>query len=293
MPNNTQVTPTMQRETIDNRPIVSSKKLSALINRPHYYILADIRSKMIGLGLTNSPSLRGRHRSGEFFLQPDDAEKLLFWYKANGVMQKTPTQILEEIAAEKKQKAGMKSSKEIADELGKAHGKVLKDIRSKKASLGMSNYIEDRHGARVWEVFLQPVDANKLYAWYKTNGYSLKEPATTTQGPVESFIEPVLDIPEKKEPVILVNSETEIQVKRDLPKSSYDIEKKIGLTVIEQILNIQLIHNFQVGEFCIDGYDAKNKVAYEFFKEPLTPDDYKRLKYLRQLLHCSFVRIKV
>jgi hypothetical protein len=76
----------------------------------------------------------------------------------------------------------------------------------------------------------------------------------------------------------------------------YKAKERVALTTIEQVLNIQLIRNFKVLDFYIDGYDAINCIAYEIDEvhhqhHGLT--EQHRQSSIEKILDCTFVRIKV
>ena len=72
------------------------------------------------------------------------------------------------------------------------------------------------------------------------------------------------------------------------------LQEEASLKTIEQLLGVQLIRQFHVGGFRIDGYDVANNVAYEVDE----PDhkhtwrhDIERQRKIERLLGCTFFRI--
>ena len=72
------------------------------------------------------------------------------------------------------------------------------------------------------------------------------------------------------------------------------LQEEAALKTIEQLLGVQLIRQFHVGGFRIDGYDVANNVAYEVDE----PDhkhtwrhDIERQRKIESLLGCTFFRI--
>jgi hypothetical protein len=96
------------------------------------------------------------------------------------------------------------------------------------------------------------------------------------------------DVPVKREKV-----ESVTQFKTPEKTEQPEAKERVALTIIEQVLNIQLIRNFKVLDFYIDGYDAINRIAYEFYEEHQKVDDQQRQLNIEKTLDCTFVRIKV
>ncbi|EHM8597980.1 Rha family transcriptional regulator [Escherichia coli] len=72
--------------------------------------------------------------------------------------------------------------------------------------------------------------------------------------------------------------------------------EKIALNTIEQVLGINLIRQYRVLNYRIDGYDPVNNIAYEI-DEPehqyKKEQDEIRQRRIENELGCKFVRIKV
>lgn len=74
------------------------------------------------------------------------------------------------------------------------------------------------------------------------------------------------------------------------------LQEEASLKTIEQLLGVQLIRQFKVGEYRVDGYDPENNIVYEidephhrFTKEK----DSKRELFIVNYLNCKVVRIKL
>lgn len=72
--------------------------------------------------------------------------------------------------------------------------------------------------------------------------------------------------------------------------------EKIALNTIEQVLGVNLIRQYKVLNYRIDGYDPVNNIAYEI-DEPehqyKKEQDEIRQRRIENELGCKFVRIKV
>lgn len=81
-----------------------------------------------------------------------------------------------------------------------------------------------------------------------------------------------------------------------LNKVPHRLQEEAALKTIEQLLNISLIRQYKVLNYRIDGYDAKNNIAYEI-DEPehrsKINQDSIRQKEIERVLKCKFVRIKL
>lgn len=76
------------------------------------------------------------------------------------------------------------------------------------------------------------------------------------------------------------------------------LQEKAALDAIEQVLNIHLIRQFNVGRYRVDGYDEKNNIVYEIDEAQHRTLSHKRSDRVRQefiqsKLGCKFVRINV
>ncbi len=83
---------------------------------------------------------------------------------------------------------------------------------------------------------------------------------------------------------------------KGLNRVPHRLREEAALKTIEQILGISLIRQYKVLNYRIDGYDAKNNIAYEIDEPEHTKkqnQDYKRQKEIEGILKCTFVRIKV
>lgn len=74
------------------------------------------------------------------------------------------------------------------------------------------------------------------------------------------------------------------------------LQEESSLKTIEQILGVSLIRQFRVGRYRVDGYDPKANVVYEI-DEPhhkmQVEKDNKREEYIKSILNCEFIRIKL
>lgn len=76
----------------------------------------------------------------------------------------------------------------------------------------------------------------------------------------------------------------------------YGLKEDIALSVIEQLLGVKLIRQYNVGGYRIDGYDKKNNIAYEVdegqhrIKSHIKSDKIRQ-KYIESEIGCKFVRI--
>lgn len=74
------------------------------------------------------------------------------------------------------------------------------------------------------------------------------------------------------------------------------LQEEASLKTIEQILGVSLIRQFKVGRYRVDGYDPKGNVVYEI-DEPhhkmQVEKDNKREEYIKSILNCEFIRIKL
>ena len=71
-----------------------------------------------------------------------------------------------------------------------------------------------------------------------------------------------------------------------------------ALCTIEQLNNVMLIRQYQVGKYRIDGYCKETNTAYEIDEEQHFTvsgrcKDAERQKYIEDVLGCNFVRINV
>lgn len=72
--------------------------------------------------------------------------------------------------------------------------------------------------------------------------------------------------------------------------------EETALSTIEQILGVNLVRQFSVGNYRIDGYDVINKIAYEVdeqYHKNRKPKDLNRQREIEEILGCTFVRIAV
>ena len=87
-----------------------------------------------------------------------------------------------------------------------------------------------------------------------------------------------------------------LQKYKGLARVPHRLQEEASLKTIEQLLNISLIRQYKVLNYRIDGYDAKNNIAYEI-DEPehrsKINQDSIRQKEIERVLKCKFVRIKL
>lgn len=81
-------------------------------------------------------------------------------------------------------------------------------------------------------------------------------------------------------------------------RAPYGLREDIALSVIEQLLGIELIRQFDVGGYRVDGYDAVNNIAYEIDEQQHQVHSHRlsdkiRQEYIESEIGCKFVRIKV
>lgn len=72
--------------------------------------------------------------------------------------------------------------------------------------------------------------------------------------------------------------------------------EETALSTIEQLLSVELVRQFGVGKYRIDGYDTQNKIAYEIDEQhhaTRNDKDQKRQREIEDILGCTFVRIAV
>lgn len=82
----------------------------------------------------------------------------------------------------------------------------------------------------------------------------------------------------------------------DNGRGIYGKDEAFALSVIEQVVGVELVRQFKIGGYRIDGYDAKNNVAYEIDEQHHTyskKEDFYRQEYIERELGCRFVRVKV
>ena len=73
-------------------------------------------------------------------------------------------------------------------------------------------------------------------------------------------------------------------------------KQEVALTTIEQILGVNLIREYICGYYRIDGYDEINKIAYEIDEDHhkyRVEEDTERENYIKNILNCSIVRVKL
>lgn len=87
-----------------------------------------------------------------------------------------------------------------------------------------------------------------------------------------------------------------LQKYQGLARVPHRLQEEAALKTLEQVLGIQLIRQYRVLSFRIDGYDAKANVAYEI-DEPghrsSKAKDAERQKRIEATLGCTFVRINL
>lgn len=76
------------------------------------------------------------------------------------------------------------------------------------------------------------------------------------------------------------------------------LQEESALKTIEQLLGVQLIRQFAIAGYRIDGYDAVNNTAYEIdetghHNSTSKLKDALREKHIQEILNCKFVRIKL
>lgn len=81
-----------------------------------------------------------------------------------------------------------------------------------------------------------------------------------------------------------------------LARVPHRLQEEAALKTIEQLLGIQLIRQFAVLTYRVDGYDPERNVAYEI-DEPehkgKESEDAARQQEIAEVLGCTFVRIKL
>ena len=81
-----------------------------------------------------------------------------------------------------------------------------------------------------------------------------------------------------------------------LARVPHRLQEEAALKTIEQLLGIQLIRQFAVLAYRVDGYDPERNVAYEV-DEPehkgKESEDAARQQEIVEVLGCTFVRIKL
>ena len=74
------------------------------------------------------------------------------------------------------------------------------------------------------------------------------------------------------------------------------LQEEASLKTIEQLLKIQLLRQFKVGKYRVDGYDPENNTVYEI-DEPhhrfIKEKDKKRELFIINHLKCKVIRIKL
>ena len=73
-------------------------------------------------------------------------------------------------------------------------------------------------------------------------------------------------------------------------------DEMVALKTIEQALGVELIRQYNVGPFRIDGYDKNNNVAYEVDEQSHNGKEKKdkaREDFIKGSIGCKFVRIKL
>ncbi len=76
----------------------------------------------------------------------------------------------------------------------------------------------------------------------------------------------------------------------------YKVREEAALSTIEQVLSINLIREYKVGRYRIDGYHKETNTAYEIDEEhhnQQKKEDITRQEYIESKIGCKFVRIEV
>ncbi len=79
---------------------------------------------------------------------------------------------------------------------------------------------------------------------------------------------------------------------------NYGLEEHVALSTIEQLLGRQLIKQFKVLKYYVDGYDEVTNTVYEIDEVHHNRLDHiiadkKRQEEIEEFLGCTFIRIKV